>query len=60
MNDVIDRYKRCYELYIKGKSYSQIGKEFGVDKEKARHMVTKYLREAKSQSSIGQTKLDTE
>lgn len=59
MDEQVAKRAKAYEMYIGGMSYSKIGKAFGLDKERVRHMITKHLRDARPQGSIGQTKLDT-
>lgn len=40
-----ERFERMYSLCLEGKSYSEIGKEFGITKERVRQVLNKYATE---------------
>jgi DNA-binding CsgD family transcriptional regulator len=40
-----DRFERMYSLCLEGKSYSEIGREFGITKERVRQVLNKYSTE---------------
>ncbi len=40
-----DRFEKMYSLCLEGKSYSEIGKEFGITKERVRQVLNKYSTE---------------
>lgn len=40
-----DRFKKMYSLCLEGKTYSEIGKEFGITRERVRQILNKYATE---------------
>lgn len=37
-----DRFEKMYSLCLEGKSYSEIGREFGITRERVRQILNKY------------------
>ncbi len=37
----IDRYEKIFRAWLEGKSYSKIGREFGIGKERVRQVIWK-------------------